>query len=348
MAGIVGYGAYIPRYRIKVEEIARVWGADSSVAREGLMLEEKSVAASDEDSLTMSVEAARRALDRACIDPAEIDAVYVGSESHPYAVKPSATILAEAVGAVPNLRAADLEFACKAGTEAMALCAALVDSGRARYGLAAGADTAQGAPGDMLEYATGAGAAAFVVGSKNCLAEIVADASFTTDTPDFWRRAEHRYPSHGGRFTSEPAYFKHTLGAARALLAKAGISAANIDFGVFHQPNGKFPRRAAKMLGFKSEQIAPGLLSPKIGNAYSASSLLGLCATLDIARPGQKIMVCSYGSGAGSDAFLFEVTDAIEAARNRAPLVCDIMKKRLVYLDYSGYAKFTRMIVKEG
>jgi hydroxymethylglutaryl-CoA synthase len=263
-------------------------------------------------------------------------------------VKPTATILAEAMGAVPNLRAADLEFACKAGTEAMALCAALVDSGRARYGLAAGADTAQGAPGDMLEYATGAGAAAFIIGSKNCLANMVADASFTTDTPDFWRRAEHRYPSHGGRFTAEPAYFKHTVGASKAVMVKAGVGVADIDYAVFHQPNGKFPRRAAKLLGFKPEQVEPGMLSPKIGNAYSASSLLGLCATLDIAKPGQKIMVCSYGSGAGSDAFLFEVTAAIEAARTRAPSVRDIMNERLVYLDYSTYAKFTRMIVKEG
>jgi hydroxymethylglutaryl-CoA synthase len=346
MAGIAGYGAYIPRYRIKAEEIAKVWGADPSIPLKGLLLQEKSVAAPDEDSITMSVEAARHAIARAGIPAAEIGAVYVGSESHPYAVKPSATTVAEAVGATPNVRCADIEFACKAGTEAVAICAALADSGRIEYGLGIGTDTAQGAPGDALEYATGAGAAAVLIGRKAGVAELLADCSFTTDTPDFWRRAEHRYPSHGGRFTGEPAYFRHTLGAGQMLLERAGLRAADIDYAVFHQPNGKFPARAAKMLGFRPEQIAPGLLSPRIGNAYSGSSLIGLCATLDIAKPGQRIMLCSYGSGAGSDAFLFKVTDAIDTVRGRAPLVKDIMTHRIQHIDYATYAKFTGMIVK--
>jgi hydroxymethylglutaryl-CoA synthase len=187
-----------------------------------------------------------------------------------------------------------------------------------------------------------------VVGSRNTLAEIEAECCFATDTPDFWRRAEHRYPSHGGRFTGEPGYFRHTLGAAKALLGKVGLRTSEIDYAVFHQPNGKFPLRAAKLLGFRPEQVMPGLLSPKIGNAYSASALLGLCAILDVAQPGQRILLCSYGSGAGSDAFLLRVADPIEAARHRAPLVRDILRKRLVYLDYITYAKFAGMIVKEG
>ncbi len=67
----------------------------------------------------MSIEAARNALARAGIDPELLRAVWVGSESHPYAVKPSSTIIAEAIGASPHIQAADMEFACKAGTEAM-------------------------------------------------------------------------------------------------------------------------------------------------------------------------------------------------------------------------------------
>ena len=296
----------------------------------------------------MAVEATRSALARSGAAADQIDAVYVGSESHPYAVKPSATVLAEAIGAVPNVRCVDMEFACKAGTEAVAISAAMVDSGRARNAVAVGVDIAQGAPGDALEYATGAGAAALVIGKQDCLAEIEADCSFTTDTPDFWRRAEHRYPSHGGRFTGEPAYFRHTLGASKALMQKTGLTPRDFDYAVFHQPNGKFPLRAARLLGFEQKQIMTGLLAPKIGNAYAASALLGLCAVLDVAKPGQRIMLCSYGSGAAGDAFLLRATDRIEAARGLAPLVRDIIAKRLVYLDYTGYAKFTRMLVKEG
>ncbi|NIM50561.1 MAG: hydroxymethylglutaryl-CoA synthase, partial [Gemmatimonadales bacterium] len=118
MAGIVGYGAFVPRKRIKTEEIARQWGKDPETIRRGLLLEEKSVPGIDEDTITISVEAARAALDRAGIDPSRVGAVYVGSESHPYAVKPSGTVVAEALGIGPEVHIADFEFACKAGTEA--------------------------------------------------------------------------------------------------------------------------------------------------------------------------------------------------------------------------------------
>ena len=109
--GIAGYGAYVPRHRIKVEEIARVWGTDAPAYKKGLRLQEKSVPAPDQDTITMSVEAARHALTRAGIDPARLGAVYVGSESHPYAVKPSGTVVAEAVGAVLPVLPYDQEAA---------------------------------------------------------------------------------------------------------------------------------------------------------------------------------------------------------------------------------------------
>ncbi len=114
MIGIVGYGAYLPRYRIKAETIARQWGADGEAIKRGLQLTEKTVPGQDEDTITISVEAARGALQRARIDPQEIGAVYIGSESHPYAVKPSGTVLIDALGIGPHVHVASYEFACKA------------------------------------------------------------------------------------------------------------------------------------------------------------------------------------------------------------------------------------------
>ena len=346
MSGIVGYGASIPRNRIKVEEIAKVWGADAPSYKRGLMLEEKSVPSPDQDTITMSVQASRHALKRAGISPAEIGAVYVGSESHPYAVKPSGTVLAEAVGATPAVHTADLEFACKAGTEGMFIALNLVRSGAVKYGLAVGADTSQGAPGDALEYSAAAGAAAFVFGNERLVAEALETFSYATDTPDFWRREYMHYPRHGGRFTGDPAYFKHVTGAARGIMDKAGMAPADFDYVVFHQPNGKFPLRAGEMLGFERAQIEPGWLVPKLGNTYSGSSPLGLTATLDIARPGHRILLVSYGSGAGSDAFIFRVTDRIEEVRDLAPRTRDLLDKNKVYLDYGVYVKFRRKIRK--
>ncbi len=338
--GIVSYGAYIPRYRIKVEDIARVWGDDADILMAGLMVNEKSVPDLDEDAATIAVEAARSAIVRSDIDAQRIGAVYTGSESHPYAVKPTSTIVAEAVGATPVMTAADFEFACKAGTAAIQACMGLVSSGMIDLGLAIGADVSQGAPGDALEYTAAAGGVAYIIGNKESeLAAIIEDTySFTTDIPDFWRREGMPYPEHGGRFTGEPGYFKHVTGAANGLMEKIDTKPADYDYAVFHQPNGKFPTRVAKMLGFSKEQIKPGLVVPRLGNTYSGSCMMGIAATLDQAQPGDRIFATAFGSGAGGDAFSITVTDRIEDIRNGAPGVEDLLKDP-IYMDYAMYAK---------
>jgi hydroxymethylglutaryl-CoA synthase len=349
MVGIITYGAYIPRYRIKVEEIARVWGANAADISGGLGVSEKSVPDLDEDTATIAVEAARNALARREINPEEIGAVYVGSESHPYAVKPTACTVGEAIGATPNMTAADYEFACKAGTAGIQTCMGLVKSGMITYGLAIGSDVAQGAPSDALEYTAAAGGAAFLIGRDEPIALIHHTCSFTTDTPDFWRREGQDYPRHGGRFTGEPGYFRHVEGATRLLFERINRSARDYDYAVFHQPNAKFPQKVAKTLGFTPEQIKPGLVVPMLGNTYSAASPIGLAASLDIAKPGDRIFVCSFGSGAGSDAFDIEVTDAIEGGafrRDRAPTVEKLLENP-IYLDYAQYAKHMGKIVMQ-
>ena len=246
--GIVSYGANIPRFRIKAEEIASVWGKDGEAISKGLGINEKSVPSIDQDTVTISVEAARAALRRCTIDPQDIGAIYIGSESHPYAVKPTGTIVGDAIGATPDLMVADFEFACKAGTAAIQTCTAFVKADMIKYGLAIGADTSQAAPGDALEYSASAGGAAFIIGKKDVIATINYTYSFTTDTPDFWRRAERKYPSHGGRFTGAPAYFKHVSSCAIKCMEIAGTTPEDYDYAIFHQPNCKFPVNVAKRL----------------------------------------------------------------------------------------------------
>jgi hydroxymethylglutaryl-CoA synthase len=277
---------------------------------------EKSVPGPDEDVVTMSIEAARLALDRAQADLAAIGAVWVGTESKPYAVKPSATLVAEALGITPHVVAADMEFACKAGSEAMQAAVAFVGSGMVERALAIGMDTAQSKPGDALEYTAGCGGAAYLFGpGEDALAVVEASVSHVTDTPDFFRREGAAYPEHGGRFTGEPSYFKHTLAASRRLLAEIEAGPADFAHAVFHQPVPKFVERVAEELGFTREQVRVGLVARRMGNAYAGSSLLGLAAILDVAQPGDRIFFCSYGSGAGSDAFSFRVTDRIQERR---------------------------------
>ncbi len=347
MAGIVGYGAHIPRHRIKVEEIAKVWGADAPSYKKGLMLREKSVPPPDMDTITLSVEAARRALIRAQnVDPKDIGAVYIGSESHPYAVKPSGTTVAEAIGATPDIHCADFEFACKAGSEAMFVALSHVDAGHMKYALGIAADTSQGAPSDALEFSAAAGAAAFIMGKENLIAECLDQFSYMNDVPDFWRREHEFYPQHAGRFTGEEAYFATTRGASNALLKKSGLKPSDFKYAIFHQPNGKFPQRVSRELGFTQEQIDPGWLAPRLGNTYSGASPIGLSATLDVSEPGDLIFMCSYGSGAGSDAFIWKVTDRINEVRDLTVRTHKLIDENLIYVDYGTYAKYRHKIKK--
>ncbi|UCG30514.1 MAG: hydroxymethylglutaryl-CoA synthase [candidate division WOR-3 bacterium] len=345
MVGIVGYGSYLPRFRIKVDEIAKQWGRDADAVRRGLLLKEKTVPAQDEDTITISVEAARNALRRADINPVDIGAVYVGSESHPYAVKPSGTVVAEALGIVPEVHIADYEFACKAGTEAMFVAYSLIKADQMKYALAIGADTSQGAPGDALEFSASAGGSAFIFGKEKIVAELLHTYSYTTDTPDFWRREGAFYPLHGGRFTGQPAYFKHILGAGQGILKKSGLKASDFTYAIFHMPNGKFPLTVGKKLGFNKEQLEPGWIVPLMGNTYSGSSPTGFSATLDVAKPGEMILLVSFGSGAGSDAFVFKVTERIDEVRDKAEKVRDMLETNRIYLDYGQYAKFRGKII---
>ncbi len=346
--GIVSYGGYVPRYRILPKEIGAVWGSDGEAMGKALNIRAKSVPGPDEDVITMSVEAARSCLSKVPdVNPKDVGAIYVGSESHPYAVKPTATIVAEAIEAAPVMTAADFEFACKAGTAAIQTCMGLTLSNMYRYGMAIGADTSQGAPGDALEYSASAGAAAFLIGNTRPIAEINHTLSYTTDTPDFWRREGQRYPSHGGRFTGEPAYFKHVMSCAELLFKRAGTKPADYDYVVFHQPNGKFPLRVGKQLGFTEKQMDKGLLVRDIGNTYSGAIMIGMCAIFDVAQAGARIFAVGYGSGAGSDGFDLTVTDEIKKLKRGGRSMADMIDDA-VYLDYATYAKYRGKIAMRG
>lgn len=342
--GIVGYGAYVPQYRLAASEISELWrgGQDADV----LPVKQKSVPGPDEDTATMAIEAGRNALDRAQIDPQLIRAVWVGSESHPYAVKPTGTIVSQALGIAPYNTAGDFEFACKAGTEAMQAAIGFVGSEMADYALAIAMDTAQGRPGDALEYTAAAGGAAFLMGDgKESLAVLEGSFSYATDTPDFFRRSYQKYPEHGNRFTGEPAYFHHITSAATMLMLDLNLKPEDFAAAVFHQPNAKFPQRAAKILGFSKEQIRTGLLSPQIGNTYAGASPLGFAAALDNANPGDRILLVSFGSGAGSDAFSFVVTENITGAKARAPLTEAYLQRKSA-VNYATYTRWCNKIRK--
>ncbi len=336
-AGVVGYGAYVPMFRISVDEIATVFEKEGKFFSRSLGVKQKAVADIDEDCLTMAVEASLQALEMAAIKPEKIGACFVGSESFPYAVKPTGVTLAEILGLDNNYFCVDLQFACKAATTGIQIVAAMIEAGMIEYGLVVGSDKAQSQPADVLEFTAGAGAAAFVLGrTRNCLAKLEATDSFNSDTPDFWRRQAQAHPTHAGRFTGEPAYFHHIIESSSRFLKRIKKKPSNFDYAVFHAPNKKFPLKAARTLGFNDKQLWFSLLVEQIGNPYSASALLSLVNVLDNARTGENIFMTSYGSGAGSDNFSFKTTKNLASIRRKKEKLEKMLEKteKITYADY--------------
>ena len=340
MVGIVSYGFYVPKYRIKTEEIAVIWGKNPEDIKRSLMVKEKAVAGIDEDSLTMAVESASAALSSVSVDRNKIKVVLFGSETHPYAVNPASTILAEFLGIEKNYLAYDTEFACKAATGAMISAQALIKSGYSDYALITGSDKGMGKAHDALEYTAASASVSLLLGKDNLILEILDFESFSSDTPDFWRREGIRYPSHGGRFTGKPSYFYHIEESSKSLFKKTGLSPKDFAFAVFHMPNGKFPVQVARSLGFSPDQIKDSLVVDYLGNSYTASALMGLMPVLEKAKAGDLIFLCSYGSGAGSDSFVLKVTKNLE--KNRKEFMKIVKDKK--YINYPTYLKFMEMI----
>lgn len=336
--GIVGYGVYSSKFRI----------------RDGLI--ERAIPFLDEDSITAAVEAGKLALIHSGVDHVAVGKVYVGSESNPYAVKPIASKVAQVLKlgeecpreGVQYVDAVDTEFACKAATSMFKDAASLVyyPDGEEKYAMVIGTDNSQsasrGEPGGELDFFVGYGACALIFGKYDVIAKFEGWSSITSDTPDFWRRDTQPYPSHGGRFTGEPAYFKHVTKAVRKLMDRLRLEPQDVNYFVAHQPNAAFPTRVAKALGFKDDQFMPGLQVARFGNTYSGCSPIGLAAVLDVAKPDERILLGSYGSGAGSDAYSFITTNQIADKRSRQKFTIEYQagSSFVDYVDYATYRKF--------
>jgi len=124
-------------------------------------------------------------------------------------------------------------------------------------------------------------------------------------------------------------------------MERFNLKANDLNYFVAHQPNPAFPVRIAKELGFKDEQYLPSLQINKFGNTYSGCSPVGLAAILDVAKPEERILLTSYGSGAGSDAYLLRTTSQLVDKRKRQKVNVKFQAENpfIEYVDYQTYRR---------
>jgi hydroxymethylglutaryl-CoA synthase len=329
---ILGYGTYLPRYRILREEIARAWG--------GRGRGENSVAWGNEDVITMAIEAARNALAHSGVGPDAIDAIYMGTESSPFIEQSAVGVISAALGVRPEMDMVDFGASPRAATAALKGATDAVGTGRVKRALVIGADCRQPPPGGELEQGFGAGACAMVVGEGPGVAQIEASFTYATPFRDTWRSAsEPHVRLFEPRYSREYGYTNHVTQAVQGLLADTGTALADYQHLVLYQPDERTPRAVARSLGASAEQTEAGSLFPQVGDAGAALFFLSLAAVLEGAGEGERVLGCSYGSG-NSDAFAITVTGKGKGSAT----TLDTYLKSKEYLDYTSLLKLRGLL----
>jgi hydroxymethylglutaryl-CoA synthase len=338
MVGIIAYGVYIPRYRLKRETIYQGMGWFNPGIK-GVARGEMAVANYDEDSLTMAVATGRNAFSD--IDRTKINALYLASTSFPYKERGNAAIANEALNLSSNTRTADFSGSPRAGTSA--LISAFNEAG-SQTTLVCGADCRLGKPGGIQEELYGDGSAAVVVGMDGVIAAMEDHYSLSYDFPD-QRRIDGNKFSRGWeeRWIREAGYGKMIPEAINGLLTKCRLRIQDIAKVVYPPLSAKDHAEVGKTLGLTPDKAQVSLVE-EVGNTGCAHPLMMLIGALEAAKPGDKIVVASYGSG--SDAILFQVTDKIKGVKNRSKITSSLGEKEELK-TYEKYLSFRGILPKE-
>lgn len=312
----------------------KAWGSFAAAG-----VEEKSVLGYDEDMLTLAAKAARRALETAGLAADRITRFAFASTTPPYGEKLLSSTLVANLGLPAGAFVSDHTTSTRAGTEALLTAAEHLAANPSGRALVAAADAPVASLWDSLDHGFGAGAVAFVLTAKPGIAELEGHASRVAEHfgERFRGREDDRLRDLGVRKFSEGSFLSETTGAGSALLKVLARPLAEFTHVVIQQPDARLPGAVAAKLGFAEGALSAGLVSRYLGDLGAASSLVGLAAALDVAARDDRILVVSYGSGAGSDALAFRVV-----GDRRSAVGVRSESDRKEYVDYVQYAKLRR------
>ena len=338
--GIIGYGVYIPIYRIDRKIIAKAWG----IGGRG----ENSVRNRDEDVITMAAEASLNAWNYAGADiSSDLEAIYLGTDSAAHLENSSLGIIGDVLRAKDEIDLADFTASPRASIAALKACTDAINAGRIKSGMVIGAEARSVSPGSPEELNCGDGAAALLLGSNNTIADIEEVYTYSSNIVDRWREADSPYiKEYEPRFTRNYGYEKHILKAKDGILKKLGVDLSSFQHVVLQQTDARMIKSVAGKMKITPEQLETGNLFNALGDLGTASVCMGLAATLDKAKPGDRILLLSYGSGV-SDAVVLKVTKEINAARARVKTVEDYLKSRINIEDYISFSKMKGSLKKD-
>ncbi|RJR30689.1 MAG: 3-hydroxy-3-methylglutaryl CoA synthase [Desulfobacteraceae bacterium] len=326
MFGITSFGAYIPAYRLGRDLIARAWGR-------GSLKGERSVANNDEDSLTMAVEAARDCLRG--LDRDGIGCLYLATTTAPYREKMSAAVAATALDLGRAVFATDFANSLRSGTGAFRAAIDAVQAGSVNHVLVAASDCRLAPPRSDQEQWFGDGAAALTLGREKVVATVEASLSINNEITDVWRNDDDRFVRMGeSRFVLSHGFTAVMEEVIGGILKRSGRKPSQISKLLISSPDERSHLQVAKKLGFNPETQIPDTLLSSVGHCGAAHPLMLLVSALETAKPGEVLLLTSYGDGA--DAFLLEVRDEVGGLPARRGIRNHLANR----MTLSSYEKF--------
>jgi hydroxymethylglutaryl-CoA synthase len=315
MSGLLSYAAYLPRHRLQRSELAAALGTGASPGGSRL------VAAYDEDSTTMGVEAARRALS----DGRRPGSIYFATTAPAYFDKTNASTIHAALDLGHEGFAVDLAGSARGSVGALRAAAAM-------GGLAIMSDVRTGRPGSADERDGADAAAAFLFGDGDPVAELITQASATAEFLDRWRApGEYASRSWEERFGLE-SYLPLIKDAGARALRAAGCSAA--DHVIVSSPHSRAAIAGAKLFGARP---------PATGYAGAADPGLKLASILDRAGANETILLLVAADGC--DALIFKTTERLQDTRSTPPLDDQLPQGRDI--RYATYLSWRGLIERE-
>jgi 3-hydroxy-3-methylglutaryl CoA synthase len=341
MIGLVSYGGYIPRLRLPRKSIVQSmgWFTPALIA---VAQGERAFCNWDEDALTMAVAAARDCL--AGLDKQKVDALYLGSTSLPYGDRQNAGILGTALNLREDIFSADVTGSQKAGTGALLSGLEAVKAGDRRTALVAASDKRETKASWFHEMWFGDAAASLLVGKDNVIAEFKGSHSISCDFVDHFRDVHRKFDyAWEERWIRDLGYSQILPAAIKALLDKTGVAIGQVSKLAYPCYFKREHADIGKKLGAKPEQLVDNL-HEVMGESGVAHPLVQFIAALEGAKPGDKIVLASFGQGC--DALLFEVTDAIAKLPARRGVKGSLANRNVVE-NYAKFLKFRDLINTE-